>query len=154
MSCGTPVCETQDPYNVLLKFIKLKYHKDLWSFSFSFFTSSFTSSCPTCISIKQHLIKRCLTWLMCIPKFQLMGWAWNGAHNLLILGGLVFSTKDSSWPSDPTTPLNPHEFSLFPPWVTLPLCVALSPSCTSSLSFFLFSLQNCQPLLLIPISYL
>ena len=73
------------------------------------------------------------------PKLRLMGQAQNGAHNLLIQVGLVFPTKGSSWPSDPTAPLIPYEFPLFPPYVALPLCVILSPGCPSSLSLSISS---------------
>ena len=62
--------------------------------------------------------------------------------------GLVFPIKGNSSPSDTMTSLNPSEHTYFP------LYVALSPGFTSSLSLSLFSLQNCQPLLLILLSYL
>jgi len=55
--------------------------------------------------------------------------------------GLVFPTKGSSSPSDPTTPLSSCEHPYFPLYVTLPLGVTSS----LSLSLSLFSLQNCQP---------
>ena len=59
----------------------------------------------------------CLLFYLPIVHTQtpLVGSGLEWAHNLLVLVGLVFPTKGCFWPSDPMTPLIPHEFSLFPP---------------------------------------
>ena len=79
-----------------------------------------------------------------------MGRAQNWTHNLLVLVGLVFPTESSSWSSDPTAPLNPHKFSLFPLLVTLPLDDTDSDSLFSSL----FSPSSCPPPSFTQFSYL